>query len=307
MTSARASTSTEVFTQRSCHPSMNPKGVSRESLDSESHPNSVGVILALDVSGSMGEIPRKLATDTLPAFMQAMLDSGVRDPQILFMAIGNADSDSAPLQVGQFESTESLMDQWLTRMYLEGGGAGGNENYELAMYFAARHTVMDGLTKRHRRGYLFMTGDEPPNPVVSKEHVRRLIGDTLPADLPIEAVIAETMKSWEPFYLIPDPTRAQAVERDWRNLLGDRVIVMPSPQETGYVAAGLVSLLEGGVADLGELAARLGKIGLDRQRTAGICHALTPFAASLGKDGVPGVKLTRSSIPKGNGPSGYDR
>ena len=29
------------------------------------------------------------------------------------------------LQVGQFESTAELMDQWLTWTYLEGGGGGG--------------------------------------------------------------------------------------------------------------------------------------------------------------------------------------
>src|SRR5690606_11730019 len=155
--------------------------------DSEAHPASVGVIFALDVSGSMGEIPAKLATQTLPTFMKAMLDAGVPDPQVLFMGIGFAGQggDRAPLQVGQFESTESLMDQWLTNLYLEGGGGGGNESYELAMYFAARHTAMDCVEKRGRRGYLFMTGDEPPNPVVSREQVKRLIGDDLAADIPI--------------------------------------------------------------------------------------------------------------------------
>ena len=33
------------------------------------------------------------------------LQGSVTDPQVLFMAIGDATSDLAPLQVGQFEST----------------------------------------------------------------------------------------------------------------------------------------------------------------------------------------------------------
>jgi len=288
MTRSRAGRGTEVFTQRACHPLMDPHGVDvRESRDSEAHPSSVGVVFALDVSGSMGAIPARLATQTLPTFMQAMLESGVPDPQVLFMGVGCANGDRAPLQVGQFESTERLMDQWLTNLYLEGGGGGGNESYELAMYFCARHTSMDCVEKRGRRGYLFITGDEPPNPAVSAAQVKALVGDELDADIPVREIIDETMRAFEPFYLIPDPGRARRVEREWRDLLGDRVVAMEHPDHTSYVAAGLVSLLEGGVQDLDGLAKRLGDSGVDAPVVQAVVRALTPFAANLGKDGTP--------------------
>ena len=62
MTERRKGGTSEVFTQTRCHPMMNPLGVRfRESRDCEAHPSSLGVIFALDVSGSMGEIPKKLA------------------------------------------------------------------------------------------------------------------------------------------------------------------------------------------------------------------------------------------------------
>src|SRR5687767_3414851 len=81
----------EIFRQTACHPLMDPRGVRlRESRDSEPHPRSLGIVFALDVSGSMGEIPRRLATETLPAFMSALLDAGVTDPQVLFVAVGYA-------------------------------------------------------------------------------------------------------------------------------------------------------------------------------------------------------------------------
>ncbi len=309
MTSARAKAPPkEVFKQSRCHELMNPHGVRvRESRDSEAHPSSVGVIFALDVSGSMGEIPAKLATETLPTFMKALLDSGVPDPQVLFMGIGCAVGDKAPFQVGQFESTETLMDQWLTNMYLEGGGAGGNESYELALYFAARHTAMDCVEKRGRRGYLFMTGDEPPNPVVNKAQVERLIGDDLQADIPIAAIVEEAQRSFEPFFLIPDPARGQRVGRAWRDVLGDRVIVMEGPDDTSYVAAGLVSLLEGGVASLSELVERLRAAGVSEHQSAAVAKALTPFAATLERDGAPRPNLGGSDLPRGDGPSGYQR
>lgn len=309
MTKARtAKPRAELFTQRGCHPLMSPKGLElRESRDSESHPHSLAVIFALDVSGSMGEIPARLATATLPAFMKNMLDAGVADPQVMFMGIGCAHGDLAPLQVGQFESTERLMDQWLTWLYLEGGGGGGNESYELAFYVAARHTAIDCARLRGRRGYLFITGDEPPNPVVSRAEVERLIGDRLPDDVPVAAIIEEVQRTYEPFYLIPDPGRAQAVERAWRDLLGDRVVVMESPDDTSHVAAGLVSLLEGAVASLPELVARLGAAGLADDRCRAVARALTPFAATIGRDGAAAPSLGGTGLPRGDGPSGYDR
>jgi hypothetical protein len=310
MTSDRAAEpGREVFTQRTCHPAMNPHGVAvRESRDSEPHPNSLGVIFALDVSGSMGEIPKKLATETLPVFMKALLDAGVADPQVLFMAVGYAGSDRAPLQVGQFESTEKLMDQWLTWMYLEGGGGGGNESYELAMFFAARHTDLDCVKKRARRGYLFLTGDEPPNPVVSAAQVKHILGDQLKADLPVREIIEETQRAYEPFFLIPDLDRAKNIERGWRDLLGDRVIAMESPDDTSYVAAGLVSLLEGAVPSLDALLQRFAAAGVAQERAQAVARAVAPFAASIGKDGAPAPTLRGAAgVAPGDGQSGWLR
>lgn len=279
MTRARSRKSgSQVFTQRECHPSMDPFGVKvRESRDSAEHPDTVSVIFALDVSGSMGQIPTRLATSTLPTFMKTLLDAGVTDPQVLFMAIGYAGGDRAPLQVGQFESTESLMDQWLTRMYLEGGGGGGNESYELAMYFAARHTALDSLIKRGRRGYLFITGDEPPNEVVSRAFVKDLIGDELDADIPLTEMIAETLNSYEIFYLIPDPGRGERQGPAWRELLGQRVIVMEDPDHTGYVAAALVALVEGVAEDLDAVGARFAEAGVSEGERAAVSRALKGF------------------------------
>jgi len=302
------SASTEVFHQGGCHDLMNPKGVkSRESRDSEAHPESLGVIFALDVSGSMGQIPFRLATETLPEFMKAMLDAGVKDAQMMFMGIGCASGDRAPLQVGQFESTERLMDQWLTWLFLEGGGGGGNENYELAMYFASRHTELDCVQKRGRRGYLFITGDEPPNPMVSSSHVADVIGDDLEEDIPIAEIIEELQRSYEPFYLIPDFERGQNVGRAWRDLLGDRVVVMGSPDDTSYVAAGLVSILENAVPSLQSLIERFERAGMDQKMCGRIGKALTPFADSLDRDEIPKPGLKPTTTPHGDAESGLDR
>lgn len=270
----------QVFKQHKCHPLMNPKGVRlRECRDSDDHPQSLGIVFALDVTGSMGAIPKLIATQQLPVFMKILLDCQIADPQVLFMAIGDAISDNAPLQAGQFESTAELMDQWLTWSYLEGGGGGsGEESYELGMYFLAMHTEMDCVVKRKKRGYLFMTGDELPYPSLSRHVAEGIIGDTLDDDLTVEEIVAELQKSYVPFFIIPDKTRAQRCERRWRDLLGDHVLVLESAEDVCFVAAGAMLLCEGRVTDIKELVTRLEQAGLSAARRSHVVRSLTPFA-----------------------------
>lgn len=288
-----------LFTQTSCHPLMNPHGVRmRESRDSADHPQSLAVAFALDVTGSMGAIPELLARRELPNFMKILTQCGVTDPQLLFLAVGDATCDSASLQVGQFESTAELMDQWLTWTFLEGGGGGQDtESYELALYFLAQHTDLDCVNKRGRRGYMFMTGDELPYPEVSRHQVDALIGDKLDADLPVKAVVAALQKKYHPFFLVPDQDRRRRCEKRWRQLLGDHVICMDAPEDTCWVSAGIVALSEGVVSDVDALARALTAAGATRERVASTIRALTPFAATLGRDAAPQPRVVSASLP----------
>ena len=290
LTQSRAGKSQqEIFAQRGVHPLMNPFGVkARESRDSPTHPKSIGVVFALDVTGSMGEIPNQLAKKQLPAFMKTLGDFHVTDPQILFMAVGDAVTDLGPLQVGQFESSEKEIDQWLTWSWLEGhGGGNGAESYELAMYFASRHTDMDCMKKRQHRGYFFMTGDENPYPAASRTLVRKVIGDDIPADVPTPQVVEELARSFHPFFLVPNPERLPQCEAAWRKLMGDHVICMSSYDDTCDVAAGIVGLTEGALANIDALAKALTDAGRDRAHVGSVVRALTPYATTLGKDGAP--------------------
>lgn len=104
---------------------MAPLGVTRESRDSAEHPNSLAIGVMFDVTGSMGSVPRTLQTK-LGRLMRLLVEKGyVAHPQVLFGAIGDADSDRVPLQVGQFESgAPGDQDDDLGKIYLEGGGGG---------------------------------------------------------------------------------------------------------------------------------------------------------------------------------------
>ena len=279
----------EVFAQSKLHPLMNPfQAGMRESRDSPEHPLSLPIIFALDVTGSMGKIPEMLARTELPKFMKILIEAGVRDPQVLFMAVGDAAHDRGPLQVGQFESTATDMDRWLTWSWLEGGGGGnGHESYDLALYFAARHTVTDAMEKRQHRGYFFLTGDERPYPYISHKWLSQLIGDKLPKDIPLAQICQELASQYHPFFLIPDPTRSQSCGQAWREVFGDHVVVMESHHDTCLVAAALVTLTEDPKTDLDAIAAGLSRSGHSRSQISGIVKALTPYASTLGRDSHP--------------------
>jgi hypothetical protein len=284
LTAGRAHQSrTEVFSQTRCHALMNPKGLKvRECRDSADHPNSLGIAFALDVTGSMGDIPHLLAKQELPTLMKLLTGCQVEDPQLMFMAIGDATSDQASLQVGQFESTAELMDQWLTWSYLEGGGGGtGHESYELAFYVAAQHTDMDNMVKRKKKGYLFLTGDELPYPTVSRHQVDALLDEKLDEDIPIEEVIAAAAESYHLFFLIPDLQRAKRCEARWRQLLGDHTILMESHADTCAVAASIVALTEKRIPSLDALAKTLGENGFQRDRISATLRAIQDYAAVL--------------------------
>lgn len=288
----------EVFSQRGCHALMSPRGLTvREARDSDEHPNSLGIAFALDVTGSMGNIPELLARQELPTFMKLLTDCHIPDPQVLFMAIGDATSDNAPLQVGQFETTATLMDQWLTWSFLEGGGGGsGSESYELAFYVLAQHTDMDCWIKRKKKGYLFMSGDELPYPVVSRHQIEALIGEKLDEDIPIEEAIAAASESYHLFFLIPDLKRRKQCENRWRELLGDRVICMESHEDTCAVAAAIVGLTEGTLPSIDAVAGILSANGTTNERMSATIRALQPYADLIDPNAARGVYSALSSI-----------
>jgi hypothetical protein len=291
ITTARAGMqAAQVFSQSSeINPKMNPKGVKfRESRDGADHPNSLPICFALDISGSMGDIPDHLARKELPTFMRMLLDCGIDHPQILMMAFADARYDVTPLQVGQFESTAELIDKWLTTMSLFSSSRGtsytgslqGGESYELALWFAARHTQTDRVQKHGKRGYLFMTGDETGYPAVPRETVKTVLGYDPERDIPIAEVMTELRKSYNPFFLIPDPGRAKGVEQPWKEIFGRDVITMQAPADTCAVAASLVALGEGVLKDAAAVEAALRKGKVANERITGTLKAIHPWLAS---------------------------
>src|ERR1035437_3252154 len=135
--------------------SLNPFEVKvRESRDSDINPESTAIIVGIDVTGSMGMIAEALAREGLGVlFTEILTRKPVSDPHVMFMAIGDASCDSAPLQTSQFEASDVIIGQ-LTDIFLEGHGGGNDwESYNLPWYFAANHTSIDCFEKRGKKGF----------------------------------------------------------------------------------------------------------------------------------------------------------
>lgn len=181
--SSRASTNTtrsveDIFIQtkkRETNEGMIPWGVIRESRDSFENPESLAVMVFLDETGSMGTIPVQLCRGALTHMMKPILEKGITQAQICFAGIGDHEADREFLQVGQFETSDELIDNWLTKLYIEGNGGGNaGESYLLAWLFAARNTSIDCFEKRGQKGFLFTIGDEPTLNSVPSNIVKKL-------------------------------------------------------------------------------------------------------------------------------------
>lgn len=232
----------EIFESRSVNNAMNPNGISiRESRDSAEHPNSLAIVLALDVTGSMGSIPHHLVKNGLPDVMDSIIKSNIKDPQVLFLGIGDHECDRAPLQVGQFESSDELLDHWLTTIYLEGGGGGNDgESYLLAWYFASKHTSIDCFEKRKQKGFLFTIGDEPALKSIPKSELKAIMGEGQHEKGITSVLLDEARKSYQVFHIhVKEGSngRRQEVMDGWKQLMGKNLIIAERHQDIPKIIA----------------------------------------------------------------------
>ena len=236
-------TASAVFKMTAINNAMSPKGVKiRESRDSEEHPNSIAIIVALDETGSMGTVPHHLVQEGLPNLMDRILKAGVADPQVLFLGIGDHECDRAPLQVSQFESSDELLDKWLTSVYLEGlGGGNEGESYALAWYFAGRHTSIDCHEKRGIKGILFTIGDEPVLQDYPARVLQNLMGEGQYSDETAQTLLAKAREKYNCFHVHIAETGAGSMRSTvdgWKQLMGpDHLLVAKSHKDVPELIA----------------------------------------------------------------------
>lgn len=237
----------QIFTARGLKDALDPAKIKfRESRDSQANPLSTPIVLAVDVTGSMGHLAETIVRKGLGTIMSAIYDKKpVPDPHILCAAIGDANTDSTPLQVTQFESEVEPLTKQVMDLWLEGNGGGnGGESYALAWAFVAAKTRCDAI-KKGRKGYIFTIGDEACHDTVTKTQLDEFLGKDAgaEADLHAKPLLKKLQEHWHVFHLITPTatTREQDADKKWRGLLGERAIVVDDYE---HLAEGIVATLQ---------------------------------------------------------------
>ncbi len=244
----------DIFTSKKLSKTFDPKGVLfRESRDSNLNPNSTAIIIAADVTGSMGIIADYLSRTGLGVLVEEILArKPVSDPHIMIMGVGDAYYDSAPLQASQFEADNSIVKQ-LEELYIEKGGGGNNfESYNLPWYFAAFHTSIDCFEKRGKKGYLFTIGDEEAPPTLTKEQIKDIIGDDVPHDLDSKTLLDIVSKKYHIFHVVIEEGRHAKyyltdVVNSWKALLGQKTLQLSDYSKLSEVIVSAIQVNEGAI------------------------------------------------------------
>lgn len=231
-------TTNEIFQSRNINPKYNPFNIyRRESRDSNEHPNSTPIMIGVDVTGSMGYLSTKIIKESLNELMQKLYSkSFVTDPQLMFAAIGDAITDTAPLQVTEFESdiriAEQLMDLWI-----ENRGGDLPEDYELAWYFASKHTDIDSFNKRKKKGFCFTIGDAPFHETLESSSIKRIFNDDCESISSVDLAKLASEK-YELFHIKLGKEFANTT-----SILPGRVVLL-SPLDLDYLSEIIISLMQ---------------------------------------------------------------
>jgi hypothetical protein len=296
------------------HPSLDPKGVKiREARDSDKHPVSVPVAVICDTTGSMDQVP-KIIQKELSKLMGCFLDDkasgkkylGEGYPAIMIGAVDDYDAmrsfagSGGTFQIGQFESGIEIDDN-LTNLWLTGMGGGTyDEEYELALYFMARHTVHDHMEKRGRKGYVFLIGDEHAYRKLTKQKVLDVLGETIQDEISLEAILEEAKQKYHIFMIIPNMTSHYSdreLETWWvRHLSQQNVIKLEDPAKICECIVSAVAICEEYVG--------LDDIVSDGVADAGISSSLVALSKTTGEisrysaDGLPSVSGNAGGVDR---------
>lgn len=229
-----------VYKASTLSPALNPYRVVRECRDSEEHPNTTPIVIALDVTGSMGAAATMCAAK-LNETIEALYKSN-DDVQIMTMGIGDIEYDRIPLQATQFESDIRIFEQMNAIVFEGGGGGNGYESYAAAWYFALHNTDLDAYNKRNKKGVLITLGDECPGEWLRADMLKKYLGCEAVEDMRVEDVYKAASEKFDIYHIsISNDSSYHFYKRqadtEWTALMGDHYCIATSNELPQIIAA----------------------------------------------------------------------
>lgn len=250
---SRSTRTVHDYTATATKKEMDPKMIKvRESVKSASNPMPTPIIAGLDVTGSMGTVVEACRRGLGTLFKEIIERDPVSDPHVLAMAIGDMDYDNSPVQATQFEADPVVIGVQIEDLHIEGRGGGNcHESYLGPWYFAVNRTSCDAFRESPpRKGYLFTVGDEQPQMVLTKENIERWFGDQPKRDYTAQELLAIVEQNWHVFHLIVEEGShmrhySAITQKEWRELLGQRAILLSDHTKMAEVIISLIEVTEG--------------------------------------------------------------
>jgi len=220
----------QTYKARKIDKSLDPREFTvRECVNTEEHPNTIPVILALDVTGSMGETCSETAA-ALGVIVSNLYDK-ITDVEFCVMGIGDLAYDDAPVQMSQFESDIRIAEA-LDKIYMEHGGGGNRfESYTAAWYMGLKRTKLDCYDLQGRKGIIITMGDEPLNPYLPYNELNSDTNAKEQADIETGNLYVQASEKFDIFHIAVDSPQdcyahyKEDIEKSFGQILGSNLKV----------------------------------------------------------------------------------
>jgi len=222
----------------------------------------------------MGDWPR-IIYDKLPMFYgQLMMQKYLDNPAIAFAAFGDATCSAAPLQVTPFAQRGDI-DNWIKKLWLEGGGGPEPESYSMTSLFWANNTEFSDCSKP----YFFITADAPYRDEVPVDHIRRHIDSGWERGaMSATDVYKLLQEKYHAFCLFRGAVGSPNHQRWVKALGGEHVLVLNEAKACVDVMLGAISIVAG-ARGMAEYMVDLDQRGQSEERKAAVQSTLGALAA----------------------------
>lgn len=197
------------------------------------------MLIRIDVTGS-NKANAFTFFDKLPLlYSQAV--KYLPDLAISFGAVGDARSDSYPLQVRDFKAGEDL-DAELKALYPEGNGGGqGTESYELAALYDLHNCEMPNASLP----FWFLLCDEGAVDVAEVHYAASVAGVNIEGNMSVDEIFKQLRQKYNVYVLHShyDSGNDAAIVEQWKQLVGaEKVRILDDPARVVDVILGIIAL-----------------------------------------------------------------